>query len=202
MWRCKNESWFDQTIRRFLWGWFLMCVYLLLVSHGALSSHHNLAAGLCLQLFGCQSTWAQDPPYEVELHKKKQYTLLKKKTQAWRKITHILHHNLILSFCNVSVYLHVLWVTVPLRFVHLWCVCVTKRDKNSSLYGCWLVLVAWQDSVVLLTLSVTTTEWLSRQLPLWVCVRLCVCVCYYPSVSLLLLWRLFSHILLFNSSKV
>lgn len=44
-------------------------VYLLLVSHGALSSNHNLAAGLSLQLFGRESTWAQDPPYEVELHK-------------------------------------------------------------------------------------------------------------------------------------
>lgn len=44
-------------------------VYLLLVSHGALSSDHNLAAGLSLQLFGRESTWAQDPPYEVELHK-------------------------------------------------------------------------------------------------------------------------------------
>lgn len=51
-------------------------VYLLLVSHGAFSSNHNLAAGLCLQLFGCQSTWAQDPPYEVKLHQKK-----KEKTQ-------------------------------------------------------------------------------------------------------------------------
>lgn len=37
------------------------------------------------------------------------------------------------------------------------------------------MLVAWQDSVVLLTLSVTTTEWLTRQLPLCVCGWVCVC---------------------------
>lgn len=51
-----------------------MCVYLLLVPHGALPSDHDLAAGLGLQLFGCQSSWAQDPPHEVELEKKKQNT--------------------------------------------------------------------------------------------------------------------------------
>lgn len=48
-------------------------LYLFLVSHGALSSHHNLAAGLSFQLFGRQSTWAENPPYKVELLKREKH---------------------------------------------------------------------------------------------------------------------------------
>lgn len=77
------------------------CVYLLLVSHGALSSHHNLAAGLRLQLFGCQSTWAQDPPYEVKLHKRAKHT--HNKTSP-KEDGHILDHRLKLSVHNVCVF--------------------------------------------------------------------------------------------------
>lgn len=58
------------------------CVYLLLVSHGALSSNHNLTAGLCLQLFGCQSTRAQDPPDKVKLRKRKKNTLITKQAKG------------------------------------------------------------------------------------------------------------------------
>lgn len=57
--------------------------YLLLISHGALPSHHNLAAGFCLQLFGCQSAGAQDPPYEVELTNTKTHA-----TRRWYTKTH------------------------------------------------------------------------------------------------------------------
>lgn len=40
---------------------------LLLVSHGAFASHHDLAARLCLQLFGCQAPGPQDSSHKIEL---------------------------------------------------------------------------------------------------------------------------------------
>lgn len=42
------------------------------------------------------------------------------------------------------------------------------------------MLVAWQDSDILLTLSVTKTEWLTGQLP--PCVCLCVCVFFSATI--------------------
>ena len=41
--------------------------YLLFVSHRALAAHHDLAAGLLLQLFCRHAARTQDPTHEVEL---------------------------------------------------------------------------------------------------------------------------------------
>lgn len=194
-----KENWLEGSRECVSW-----CVYLLLVSHGALSPHHNLAAGLCLQLFGCQSTWAQDPPYKVELHKRAKQTAKKKTTRLKEDYTHFT------SQPQTVFFIMSLFIYMCCEWVCLWGLCI--RDVSVLLRGtkiahymgaglCW-----WhhRTAAVLLTLSVTTTEWLSRQLPLWVCVRLCVCVfvCYYPSITLLLSWHLFSRILPFNSYKV
>lgn len=41
--------------------------HLLLVSHGAFSPHHNLAARLGLQLFGSQAAGPQDSSHKIKL---------------------------------------------------------------------------------------------------------------------------------------
>jgi len=139
----------------------LCVVYLLLVSHGALSSHHNLASGLCLELFGRQSTRAQDPAHEVKLHKRKKHMTVFKK----RKNSH-----------SQTVFLQCVCVCV--------CVCVFACAACQCLCICDVLLRETQIAHytgaggVLLTLSVSKTEWLTRQLPLCEC--LCVRLCSFP----------------------
>jgi hypothetical protein len=41
--------------------------HLLLVPHGALATHHHLAARLLLQLLGGQAAGAEDTTHEIEL---------------------------------------------------------------------------------------------------------------------------------------
>lgn len=43
--------------------------YLLFVSHGALPSHHDLAASFCLQLLGRETSWPQNPADEIILQR-------------------------------------------------------------------------------------------------------------------------------------
>lgn len=148
--------------------------YLLLVSHGALPSHHNLASCFCLQLFGRQTAGAQDPPYKVKLHKRSRKAQIENK-QTW------MNTRCITSFTNRRFYNMCVFTRVCVC-LNLRCVCVSWRDQNRSLYGSWLVPMAWQSTTVLLTLSVTKTEWLTRQLPLFL--SLCVCVCFFNSVAL------------------
>lgn len=143
---------------------------------------------MILQPVSASSCLAVSPRGPRILPTKLNYIKRAKNKQAWRKTRHILHHTHTVFFTVCVCYLqHACCERVceVLRFVHLWCGCITKRDKNSSLYGCWLVLVAWQDTAVLLTLSVTKTEWLTRQLPLCVCVGLCVFLCHRPSLSIM-----------------
>lgn len=94
-------------------------VYLLLVSHGALSSHHNLAAGLCLQLFGRQSTWAQDPPYKVELNRKHTHRYMYIYIKITRSNTRLPSLAFNRHFFMTREYSYGVLASVPLRIVHL-----------------------------------------------------------------------------------
>lgn len=46
------------------------CCYLLFVSHGPLSPNHNFTACLLFQLFGCHTSWTQNPAHKVKLKRK------------------------------------------------------------------------------------------------------------------------------------
>ena len=46
------------------------CCYLLFVSHGPLSPNHNFTACLLFQLFGCHTSWTQNPAHKVKLKKR------------------------------------------------------------------------------------------------------------------------------------
>ena len=47
------------------------CCYLLFVSHGPLSPNHNFTACLLFQLFGCHTSWTQNPAHKVKLKRRK-----------------------------------------------------------------------------------------------------------------------------------
>lgn len=50
--------------------------HLLFVPHGALSSDHDLAACFCLQLLRRETSWPQNPAYEIILQRERNKILV------------------------------------------------------------------------------------------------------------------------------
>ncbi len=64
----------------------LTLFYLFLVSHGALSSDHDFAAGLQLELLGSHTTGTQNSSNKIELKIEKQNWTEIEKRKYWIKI--------------------------------------------------------------------------------------------------------------------